>query len=232
MGQWIEFARGPLFVFAFLVMVVGLFRLVILQLFLIFSRKGARLHKVGWRKMVVEAAGWAVPVRHFVIGTRLLSAMSYLAHIGIVIVPVLLADHVARWEQLLKLPLPRIGYPLADFLTLLTVAGLAGLLCLRLLSRRQRALSQISDYILLVLVLLPFASGFLAMHPRYNPLPWDFMMLLHLLSGNLLLALVPFTKLSHVVLFFFDRVSGLHWQLRPGAGHAVAQALYGKEARV
>ena len=57
-------------------------------------------------------------------------------------------------------------------------------------------------------------------------------MLVHLLSGELLLVLIPFTKLAHVVLFFFDRVSGLHWQLRPGAGDAVAQALYGKEARV
>ena len=42
----------------------------------------------------------------------------------------------------------------------------------------------------------------------------------------------PFTKLSHIVLFPFDRLSAVHWQLRPGAGERVAEALYGKEARV
>jgi hypothetical protein len=41
---------------------------------------------------------------------------------------------------------------------------------------------------------------------------------------------VPFSKLSHVVLFFFDRISAVHWQLRPGAGDRVAEALNREEA--
>jgi hypothetical protein len=35
-----------------------------------------------------------------------------------------------------------------------------------------------------------------------------------------------------VVLFFFDRISGVHWQLRPGAGDKVAEALYGEEVKI
>ena len=57
-------------------------------------------------------------------------------------------------------------------------------------------------------------------------------MLTHLLSAELLFVLVPFTKLAHVVLFFFDRISQVHWQLRPGAGNRVARALFGEEAKV
>ena len=72
-------------------------------------------------------------------------------------------------------------------------------------------------------------SGYLAAHPGVNPFPWNAMMLTHLLSAELLLVLMPFTKLAHVVLFFFDRISAVHWQLRPGAG---AEALYGEEARI
>ena len=41
---------------------------------------------------------------------------------------------------------------------------------------------------------------------------------------------VPFTKLAHVVLFFFDRLSQVHWQLRPGAGDRVAGALFDRKA--
>ena len=93
-------------------------------------------------------------------------------------------------------------------------------------------MSRRADYALLVAVVVPFISGFLARHPAYNPFPWDVMMLFHLLSAEMLFVLIPFTKLAHIVLFFFDRISGLHWQLRPGAGDKVAEVLYGKEARV
>ena len=53
-----------------------------------------------------------------------------------------------------------------------------------------------------------------------------------LLGAELLFMLVPFTKLAHVVLVAFDRISAVHWQLRPGAGARVAEALFGKEAKV
>jgi hypothetical protein len=88
------------------------------------------------------------------------------------------------------------------------------------------------DYLLLLLIMIPFATGFLALHPRINPFSWELVMLLHLLSAELLFVLVPFTKLAHVVLYAFDRVSAIHWQLRPGAGDQVAQALFGEKARV
>lgn len=232
MEQWIGFAKGPLFAFAFLTMVLGLARVVVIQLYSLAASKGARLQKAAWRKMIVETAGWAAPVGHLIPGTRIFSAVSYLSHIGILLVPLLLADHVALWERFLDCRLPKIGSGPADFLTLFTMAGLLVLLSMRALSNGRRASSGRADYVSLIVVWLPFASGYLAMHPRYNPLPWNVMMLVHLLSAELLLVLIPFTKLAHVVLFFFDRVSGLHWQLRPGAGDKVAQVLYGKEARV
>ena len=57
-------------------------------------------------------------------------------------------------------------------------------------------------------------------------------MLIHILSAEPLMIVAPFTKLSHIVLFAFDRLSAVHWQLRPGAGEEVAEALFGEEARV
>jgi nitrate reductase gamma subunit len=71
-----------------------------------------------------------------------------------------------------------------------------------------------------------------AAHPGVNPISWNAMMLLHVLSADLLLVLIPFTKLAHIALFPFDRFSEVHWQLRPGAGDRVAAALFGEEARV
>ena len=58
------------------------------------------------------------------------------------------------------------------------------------------------------------------------------MMVVHILSAELLFVVVPFSKLAHMVLFPFNRLSEVHWQLRPGAGENVAKVLYGEEARV
>jgi hypothetical protein len=53
--------------------------------------------------------------------------------------------------------------------------------------------------------------------------------LVHLLSAELLLVLIPFTKLAHVALFPLTRLSWeLGWHLVPGAGERVRISL-GKE---
>jgi nitrate reductase gamma subunit len=161
-----------------------------------------------------------------------ISAASFLFHVGAILVPIFLADHVRLWEAFLGVELPSIGKNLADLLTLLTLGCVIVLLSYRIIIRRSRELSRRSDYVLLVMILLPFLSGYLAAHPNVNPLPWTTMMLIHVLSADALLFVVPFTKLAHMVLFPFDRLSAVHWQLRPGAGDRVAEALYGREARV
>jgi nitrate reductase gamma subunit len=232
MQEAIEFAKGPLFAFTFGVMTLGLLRLTVIQVYTLAVGKGRRIRNAPWRKIGREAMTWTLPFPHLIRGTILFSCSSYVFHIGVIIVPLFLAEHVVLWEGLLSVRLPAIGRGLADALTLITLACLLVLLALRTLSARHRAVSRPIDYGLLLCVIVPFASGFLAVHPSWSPLPWDATMLLHALSAALLFVLVPFTKLAHVVLFPFDRISEIHWQLRPGAGDKVAAALFGDEARV
>lgn len=160
------------------------------------------------------------------------STISYLFHVGVILVPVFLIDHIVLWEKLLGFNLPAISIGLADFLTLFTIACTLVLLGFRIFGRRQRAMSRHMDYVLLLLILIPFTTGYMASHPNVNPFRWEPVMLIHLLSAELLFVIIPFTKLAHIVLFAFDRISAVHWQLRPGAGDKVAKALFGEEARV
>jgi nitrate reductase gamma subunit len=229
MDGWIEFAKGPLFAFTFLVMVLGLGRHVVVQIYFLTVKKGRRLGDVRWSGVVKDTMSWVVPISHIAPGSRLFSTTSFLMHIGLIVVPLLLADHIALWEAFLKLDLPSIGRGVADYLTLFTIGCIIVLLACRTFVPRQRVVSRRIDSIALVLVLLPFASGYLASHPGANPLPWDVMMLIHLLSAEALFVAMPFTKLAHVVVFFFDRISAVHWQLRPGAGDQVAEALRREE---
>ncbi len=232
MEQWIEFAKGPLFALTFLIMLLGLIRLAVIQVYSIIARKGRRLKNVPWKKIFLEAMSWVVPVRHLIPGTKIFSIISFLCHIGLILVPLLLADHIILWEGFLGINLPQIGYGVADILTIFTIACIIVLFGFRMFSSRLRSMSKKSDYIILIAVFLPFVTGYMAAHPSANPFSWQVTMLLHLLSAELLFLVIPFTKMAHIVLFFFDRISAIHWQLRPGAGDKVAETLYGKEARV
>ncbi len=232
MDEWIEFAKGPLFAITFLVMVLGLGRQVVLQFYFLSVKKGRRLRGVAWNKIARETLSWAIPVRHMEPGNGVFSASSFLMHVGIILVPLFLLDHIVIWEGLLGFSIPGLDTGLADILALLTIGCGFVLLGLRTFRARNRMVSRPMDYVLLILLLIPFVSGFLASHPSVNPFPWKIMMLTHLLSAEALFVAVPFTKLAHVVLFFFDRISAVHWQLKPGAGDKIAEALYGGEVKI
>lgn len=228
----IAFVTGPLFALTFLFMLLGLGRHLVLQLDTLLRRKRSRLKHMPWSKMFKDSLGWALPVKHLTRGDALFSNTSFLLHIGVILVPLFLADHILLWEKLFGVNLPQLSAGLADVLAVLTIVAALVLLLNRILSPRVRAISRPSDYTLLLLVLLPFLTGFLAAHPSMNPLRWESMFLIHVLSAEALFVVVPMSKLSHIVLIFFDRLSEVHWQLRPGAGERVAQAIYGKEAKV
>jgi len=227
-----DFARGPLFAVAILVFVLGMGRHVVLQVHGLLANKGRRLQRVSWLRMMRESLGWVVPLRHLVRGTVFVSLTSFLFHVGALLVPLFYAGHVVLWQRFLGIGLPAIGRVTGDVLTLSTCACCLFLLCFRAVVPRARHLSRFGDYLVLVAIFVPFATGFMAAHPRFDPLPWTGMYLVHILSAEVLLVAAPFTKLSHIVLFAFDRISLVHWQLRPGAGDRVAEALYGGEARV
>jgi hypothetical protein len=89
-----------------------------------------------------------------------------------------------------------------------------------------RALSGFQEYALPLAVAVPFVTGLLVAHPAWNPLPYDLMRLLHAASADLLLVLIPVTKLSHIALFPVTQlVTEMAWHFAPDAGERVGLAL-------
>jgi len=60
-----------------------------------------------------------------------------------------------------------------------------------------------SDYVLLALAAAPFITGFLAYHQIL--IDYKLMAAIHMLSGELMLIVIPFTRLSHMIYFWFTR---------------------------
>ncbi len=230
MEAWLEWARGPAFRFALAFMLLGLARLLAHQvagLVDLYRRAGNK--QVPWARVARDTARWLLPFAHRNRPPLLLTALSLVFHTAVIIAPVFLAAHVALWERGLGLSWPVLGGRLADWLTLLGLVSAAALLAWRVSSRDTRRLSRGQDLALLVMVAVVFASGYLGAHPARNPFVYDATMLVHVLGGDLLLLLVPFSKLAHAVLFPLTQlVSELGWHLAAGSGSAVASAL-GKE---
>ena len=67
---------------------------------------------------------------------------------------------------------------------------------------RRTGVNLVTLFGLLSVGALPFATGFLAYHQIG---PYELLMILHLLTAEIILILIPFTKLAHMILFFFTR---------------------------
>ena len=229
MSEALEFARGPLFIATFGFMLLGMLRHVLLRTYsLLRVRSRTPKRDIPWKLVFRRSASWVVPVKHLFVSAPVLKIASIVFHVGLLAVPLLLADHAFLWSRSLGISWPAIGKGLADALTYATLGTGIVLLAFRAADRVARDLSSASDYALLVCVLLPFVSGFFASHPETSPLVYQTMMLVHVLSAELVFLLLPTTKLAHVVLFPFDRLSGdIFWRLVPGAGDKVSRALRG-----
>jgi len=232
MEQWLEWARGPVFRACFAIMLLGLARVVVLNTVsiasLIYTSKKNR-RAVPWGTVAKATLQWVFPVKKGFEARAVFSVTSMLFHLCIIVTPIFLGAHILLWERGLGISWPAISNLAADYLTLLAILTGVALLAQRVGARASRAISRPQDYFLPLLIVTPFVAGYLAMHPNLNPFGYNGTMFVHVMSANLIFLLIPFTKMSHVVLFPGTQlVSEMGWHLKPGGGEQVAIAL-GKE---
>lgn len=226
MESMLEWARGPAFVCCFGFMVLGYLRhlaLTVLEIRRHMGRAGDKSLPVG--TIVTATLKWLVPVEK-IKDQFLFSLTSILFHVAILVVPLFLLGHIALWTRGLGISWPGIPNEAADALTIIAIVTAAALVVERAASRATRSLSRFQDYAIPILVALPFATGFLVMHPWLSPFSFDTALLVHVLSANLLFVLMPLTKLSHAVLLpTVQLVSEVAWHWPKESGTQVAIAL-------
>ena len=229
MDVWLQWARGPLFWTALSFMLLGLIRQVVLTAWgaiRAYRRAGDKIIPV--RRIVRETLQWLLPRR------RLLHRWPYslttvVFHVAVLLVPLFLAGHIELWRSGTGLSWPALPNAVATWLTLGGVAAGLAAIVQRSMLTDSRELSRFQDYALPLFIVVVLASGFFVMHPAWNPLSRDTALLVHVLGGDLLLLLVPLSKLSHMILLPLTQlVSELAWHFPPDAGSRVAVTL-GKE---
>jgi len=131
------------------------------------------------------------------------SLVIFVFHICLLAVPLFLSAHIMLWEEAFGIDLWSMPDKWADILTIIFIGCAIFLFVRRVVRPEVRILTTAWDYILLVLTTLPFVTGFLAYH-QWGP--YKVMLILHILIAEILLILIPFSKLGHIILFFFTRV--------------------------
>ena len=130
------------------------------------------------------------------------AAAFFLLHIGLVLLPLFLYAHVLVVEERFGLTWPALPAGLADILTILAIAAGVFIALRRFALPEVRIITTAHDLWIMAVSLAPLVTGFVAAHQGGESNAW---LLAHIVTGEVWLLAIPFTKLSHVVLFFCSR---------------------------
>ena len=153
--------------------------------------------------------------RGTVFGTHpVMGVVSLVFHLVLVLLPLLLPAHNILFAQTFRVSLPTLPEPFMDKATLALLAIGVFFLARRIFFPRVRALTTVRDYLILLLVAAPFVTAYMAYHQW---LDYRTVLVTHMIIGEVVIALIPFTKLGHMPFLIFARffVSG-EYAWRPG----------------
>ncbi len=208
--DFFSFVEGPLLWLAFLIFILG--SLIRAAMFLSVSTKKDKIiyQHFSWKYVFATLVRWILPLNKDLAKNPVFSILGYIFHICLIIVPIWYASHITLWEESrFEWSWSSIPDEMADWMTLIFLAIAIFFLLRRIFSADIRLISTFSDYLLLIVTALPFLTGYFLTHGTLDSIGFlgDNMQLLHMLSAELMLILIPFTKLSHYILFFFSRGS-------------------------
>jgi len=197
-----ELLRGPLAWFALLFFIGGSAARTVF--ILVRARRLNRLNHgksfLGGLKSIVRGL---VPFGLGYMKDRpLFTLVTFCFHVCVVLTPLFLIAHIVLVYESWKIQWASLPDGLADAMTVVTVMGVLFFGARRLLIKEVKYLTKASDWLMLVLIGSVFVTGFLATHHwgPYRPL-----LIAHVLTAEILLVTIPFSKLMHMVLFFFTR---------------------------
>lgn len=227
METTLDFARGPLFRLTFIIMVLGLLRIFFLDIhgaFEAYRRAGDK--SLAWGNAIRKTLRWIFPVKSAFAQRPVYSVLSILFHVGLILTPIFLLAHIQLWEGSIGISWWSLPHFWADFLTISTVIAGFGLLIGRLGSKGARMLSRRQDYFWLLILLIPFVTGYLCANSSLSPKGYQVSMLIHILSGEMIFVLIPFSKIAHCVLMPISQfIITLAWKFPARVDDKIAETL-------
>ncbi|BDQ35785.1 hypothetical protein SYK_01450 [Pseudodesulfovibrio nedwellii] len=135
-------------------------------------------------------------------------------HIGLLVTPIFLEAHNVMLQDAFGFSLPALPTFVADTLAWICLVGGLFMVLRRIAFPEVRIITTFYDYLLLVITVMPFVTGLIA---RYEMGDYNFWLMAHIISAEIWLLCLPFTKLSHAILFFMSRMQlGMDYGIKRG----------------
>ncbi len=132
----------------------------------------------------------------------LMTIVTSVFHVCLFVLPIFLLGHNILLGLSWGASLWSLPESLSHGLTIVIFLCAAFFLIRRLFLARVRVISTFYDYIVLFIAVAPFLTGYFAYRQWFD---YPTVITLHILSGELMLITVPFTKLGHMLFFFLYR---------------------------
>ena len=207
-----EFIRGPMAWTCFFTFIMGMlfqvvrFFLITKKVHPIIVRPPLNYNKEKELDLSRESLPQlAARLRVTIVGVYpVMTFFTVLFHISIFLLPVFLSEHNMLMDGLWEVSLCPYVLPeiVADIFTGVIMVCILFFLSRRIFLSRVRSISTIYDYLILFLTTVPFATGFLAVHGFFD---YTSLITLHVLSVNLIMLSLPFSKFVHSAFFFLNR---------------------------
>ncbi len=201
-----RFIQGQLIWIAFLIFILGLI-LHFFQFFKLTTKKEWAYPPVEIKPQKKTAGQWATSYLGSLNGTLwktdpVMTIVTSAFHVFLVGAPLFVLGHDILLDQSWGLSLWSLPESFTDTLTLLVILCAVFFLARRLFLARVRAISTSYDYLVLLIAVAPFLTGYAAYHQWFD---YNAVMTLHILAGEVMLITIPFTKLGHMLFFFLYR---------------------------
>lgn len=198
-----EFVTGPLAWLAFGVFLLGSAWRLSSMYQLAKKKDGPSMAFMDWGFSLRSIVNWLIPFN--ALGWRkspVMTVATFAFHICLIAVPVFLMAHVAVWDEFFGVSYATLPDGVADIMTLIVLAACLVFAGRRLTLKDVAYVTTGKDWLALVIVTLPFLTGFLAYH---QVLDYQVMLIAHIVTGEIMLAAIPFTRLSHMIFSAFTR---------------------------
>lgn len=204
------FVRGPLLWAAVLVLIAGVIYRAI-QLYKLTRQKEQQLFNASGaqpapssRSAEEQQLERVVRFQHSLLGKHpVMAIVSTVFHGFLFAAPIFVMGHSLELYKSMGISFISLPDGLIDVMTMVVLACGLFFLMRRLVLPRVQAVSSLADYLLLFATIAPFLTGFFAYHQWFD---YKTVITLHVLAGDLMLIAIPFTKLGHMVFFFFVRL--------------------------
>jgi nitrate reductase gamma subunit len=197
------FVSGPLVWVAFAVFFGGLLY-KLLSLALLARKKDPMVYEyMSFKYAMRSILRWNIP--YATRNMRLHPVTTFVwftFHFCLIVAPVFLSAHLILLEEAFGVRIPALPDGVADVMTMIVIASLIYYTLRRIVVPEVRYVTFAKEYLILLLVLAPFLTGLLAYHQIG---PYEVMLILHILTGEILLVALPFTWLSHMLTGFLIR---------------------------